>query len=108
MVSIATPISRKVAARQVTPGTGAPTVNVGESERVLSALGGGALALVGLGRGNAAGLTLAALGGALLYRGLTGHCYCYQALGIDTAHDENRVTSVPAAAGVKVEAAVTI
>jgi uncharacterized membrane protein len=108
MVSVATPIGRKVAAQQVTPGTGAPSVNVGETERVVSALGGGALALVGLSRGNAAGWTLAALGGALLYRGLTGHCYCYQALGIDTAHDHNRVTSVPAAAGVKVEAAVTI
>jgi uncharacterized membrane protein len=108
MVSVATPISRKVAAQQVTPGTGAPAVNVGETERVVSALGGGALALVGLSRGNAAGLTLAALGGALLYRGLTGHCPLYGTFGIDTVHDHNPATSVPAAQGVRVEAAVTI
>jgi uncharacterized membrane protein len=108
MVSAATPISRKVATKQATPGTGSPGVNVGETERVVSALGGGALALVGLSRGNAAGLTAAAIGGALLYRGLTGHCYCYEALGIDTAHDGNAATSVPAARGVKVETAVTI
>jgi uncharacterized membrane protein len=97
-----------VAAHQVTPGTGAPATNVGETERVVSALGGGALALVGLSRGNAAGLALAALGGALLYRGLSGHCPMYQAFGLDTAHDKNPVTSVPAAQGVRIETAVTI
>jgi uncharacterized membrane protein len=108
MVSIATPISRKLVTKSVTPGTGAPSVNVGETERVLSALGGGALALVGLSRGHTPGLTLAALGGALLYRGLTGHCPVYRAFEIDTAHVRNPVTSVPAGAGVKVETAVTI
>ncbi len=108
MVSVATPIRRKLAANRVTRGSGSPSVNVGEAERVLSALGGGALALVGLSRGHAAGWTLAALGGALLYRGLTGHCHLYGALGLDTAHGQNRVTSVPARSGIRVETAVTI
>ena len=27
------------------------------------------------------------VGGALLHRGITGHCYAYQAAGIDTAHE---------------------
>ena len=36
------------------------------------AIGGGALALLGLGRGGFSGLTLATVGGLLLYRGVTG------------------------------------
>jgi uncharacterized membrane protein len=63
---------------------------------------------VGLSRGNLAGLTAAAIGGALLYRGLTGHCPCYEALGIDTAHDGHAATGVPAGRGIKVETAVTV
>ncbi len=47
--------------------------NVGESERVASGLGGGALAAYGLYRMDLIGAVLAALGGALLYRGATGH-----------------------------------
>jgi uncharacterized membrane protein len=60
-------------------------INVGRAERWLSLLAGGALAVYGLqrrsGNGNAA--TLA--GAALLYRGATGHCEVYRALGIDRA-----------------------
>jgi uncharacterized membrane protein len=60
-------------------------VNVGGYERYASAVGGGALALYGLSRKSVPGLLLAGLGGALLYRGTTGHCKAYGALGIDTA-----------------------
>src|SRR5438132_393473 len=80
-----------------------PTVNVGDAERALSALGGSALALYGLTRGSLGGLALAAVGGAFLYRGLTGHCDCYAALGISTAEERGSRTSVPAGAGCKVE-----
>jgi len=63
----------------------APRVNVGEKERMLSVLSGGALGLFGLTRGSLGGFALAAIGGSLLYRGMTGHCSLYQALDVSTA-----------------------
>jgi uncharacterized membrane protein len=83
--------------------------NVGDLERLLSLLGGGGLALCGATRGTLGGLGLALLGGALMYRGATGQCPCYRALGINTS-DEARgpATSVPAGAGVKLEKAFTV
>jgi len=62
-----------------------PRVNVGDSERWLSAVGGGALAVYGLKRGGLGGALLLAVGGALVYRGYTGHCSAYAALGKNTA-----------------------
>jgi len=66
--------------------------NVGTTERWASAIGGGALALWGLGlslrRRPIAGGLLAALGGSLVYRGASGHCPVYEALDIDTARAE--------------------
>jgi len=53
-------------------------VNVSDLERVLSLIAGGALALYGL-RRSLAHLMLMLGGGALIYRGLTGHCAAYQA-----------------------------
>lgn len=93
-----------IAARGAGPG-----VNVGESEQMASKIGGGVLVGVGLVRGGWTGLLLAGLGGALLYRGVTGHCSLYQAIGADTAYEPNgESTSVPAQAGVRVEEAITI
>jgi uncharacterized membrane protein len=63
-------------------------INVGKTERQISAIGGGALALYGLTRGSLGGLLLAGLGGALVYRGVTGHCPAYSAMGTNTNHDE--------------------
>jgi uncharacterized membrane protein len=59
-------------------------VNVGMSERVVSAAAGSILTLLGLKRGHFAGLLAAGVGGALVYRGLSGHCSVYQALDVDT------------------------
>lgn len=67
--------------------------NVGEKERWLSALGGGALLLYGLKKRSWPGLALALLGGAFVYRGATGRCPVYQALEIDTAKKERAVPS---------------
>jgi uncharacterized membrane protein len=67
--------------------------NVGEKERWLSALGGGALLLYGLKKRSWPGLALALLGGAFVYRGATGRCPVYQALEIDTAKKEGAVPS---------------
>jgi uncharacterized membrane protein len=74
-------------------------INVGETERLLSAIGGGAFLLYGL-RRSFGSLALAVGGGMLLYRGLTGHCRVYQSLGVDTSSGEQ--------AGVEVEATITV
>jgi uncharacterized membrane protein len=84
-------------------------VNVSDAERWASALGGAALALYGLKRGMLGGLLLALGGGSLVYRGLSGCCPLYDALGIDTAGAAKApATSVPAKRGFKVEKSVTI
>jgi uncharacterized membrane protein len=83
-------------------------VNVGDTERVLSVIGGTALALWGLSRGSLAGLGLVALGGALVSRGAAGHCNVHGALGIGTAEPRGRLTTIPAGRGVKVETSISI
>jgi uncharacterized membrane protein len=60
-------------------------VNVGNTERAVSSVGGAMLAGLGVARGGLAGLALAALGGALIFRGATGHCSMYAATGANTA-----------------------
>jgi uncharacterized membrane protein len=60
-------------------------VNVGDSERAISALGGGALLTAGLAYGGRAGLAMIWGGAALLLRGVTGHCVVNEALDRDTA-----------------------
>ena len=66
-------------------------VNVGDAERQASVIGGSMLALVGVLRGSLSGLVLVALGGALVYRGITGHCHMYEAMGHSTA-DQSQST----------------
>jgi len=88
---------------------GGNRANVGQAERLISALGGGALALYGLTRGNLAGVGLALVGASLIHRGATGHCYAYDAIGFNTAAEgENPNVSVRAGSGVKVEKSLTI
>jgi uncharacterized membrane protein len=69
-------------------------VNVHSKERLASALVGGlALAYArGLRRGRAS--AIAALGSALVYRGVTGHCHLYQTLGLSTSEKrDERIAS---------------
>jgi uncharacterized membrane protein len=85
-------------------------VNITQAERIASAIGGGLLAAVGLKKRPPAGIALAVLGGDLLRRGITGHCYAYEALGIRTA-DKGQgaaTTSVPYELGVRVDKSITI
>ena len=64
---------------------GAIDVNVGRTERWVSMLAGGILAAYGLNR-RATPVGAAALAGAaLLYRGASGHCNVYHALGVNRA-----------------------
>ncbi len=60
-------------------------VNVSDGERLFSVVGGAVLGLYGLGRIRLSGLVLAALGGALVYRGLTGQSRLYRGLGVNRA-----------------------
>ena len=60
-------------------------INVGDMERQLSMVGGSVLVLCGLLKGSLSGLLLAGMGGALIWRGHTGHCEMYHMLGHNTA-----------------------
>ena len=83
-------------------------INVGRGERLASLLSGGALALFGITRGTLGGLATALVGGSLVYRGATGHCSGYAALGINTAQPHSPQASVRAKHGVKIERNITI
>jgi uncharacterized membrane protein len=85
-------------------------VNVGSNERLISAIGGGALAVYGLTRGTFGGIVLGLVGGALVYRGVTGHCDTYEAMNVNTAREGARGSrvSVPGNRGIKVEKSVTV
>jgi len=82
-------------------------VNVGDTERWLSMIGGGALAAFGLSRGGLGGLALAVAGGTLAYRGFSGHCSLYGTLGLNTA-ETGPATSVPAGQGFRVEKRIRV
>jgi hypothetical protein len=58
--------------------------NVGEMERVASALGGATLLAYGLTRHSMLGTLLAIAGALLVERALSGQCGFYRMLGVDT------------------------
>jgi len=60
-------------------------VNVGRTERWLSMIAGGALAALALKRRTRTSGAAAIAGAELIYRGATGHCHLYQALGVNRA-----------------------
>lgn len=82
-------------------------VNVGDAERVASALAGGALMYYGIKRRSAGGAGMAVAGGDLIYRGISGHCNLYRLLGIYTGR-RSRSTSVPYPVGIRVDKSITI
>ena len=98
------------------------SLNVGNVERWLSMVAGGALAAYALKRRDTNGAAAGAAGAALLFRGATGHCHVYQALGVSTAREQSyaRGTGIVAdrgsdtrqqlggARGIHVEESVTI
>lgn len=59
--------------------------NVSGPERWGSVGAGAALALFGMRRGGFPGAMLVLSGGGLLLRGITGHCYAYEMLGMSSA-----------------------
>lgn len=93
-------------------------VNVGQVERWLSMLAGGVLAAYALKRRGLSGGAAALAGAASLYRGATGHCDVYQAMGVNTANRKGtgRLADVGSdtreqlggSRGIHVEQAVTV
>jgi uncharacterized membrane protein len=84
--------------------------NMNDPERWISVAAGAAIAAFGLRRRSAGGLVLAVLGGAVVWRGATGHCPLYESLGISSASapDDDRNVSVPYGKGIQVERSITI
>ncbi len=60
-------------------------INVGTIERWSVAIGGAAIAAYGLKKRSPGGWLLTVLGAGLLYRGVSGHCELYHALGISSS-----------------------
>jgi uncharacterized membrane protein len=77
--------------------------NVGEIERLMSLIGGGALLLYGLVRRSGYSIPIALLGGGLVYRGATGYCHMYGALGVSTSGQGE-----PYGRGIKVHRTIVI
>ncbi|MBA3351352.1 MAG: DUF2892 domain-containing protein [Blastocatellia bacterium] len=61
------------------------TRNVNNPERVASAVAGGAMLAYGIKHGGLTGTLLSAVGAGMLFRGATGHCPAYDAMGVNTA-----------------------
>ena len=81
-------------------------INVGKTERLVSAIAGAAVIALALRRKRLRGL-LFPLGGTLLSRAVTGRCPVNRALGRNTAKAD-RVSPVARGEGIKVERTITV
>jgi uncharacterized membrane protein len=81
--------------------------NVGDVERWASVIAGAGLLLGGLSKRDRTGTMAAVAGGALLFRGVSGHCPVNARIGRNTASDDTRV-ALTGNRGVQVKQAVTI
>jgi len=108
MVAVATPIHNAVSSGRARRGSATEGVNVNDVERWVSLACGGLAVWKGLTSGSLVGLGLAAAGGALLYRGMSGHCPLYEALEVNTADQHSRVASVGAGEGYKITQTITV
>ncbi len=87
----------------------ATRVNVGQAERWISASSGGGLVVYGLLRRDWVGAALATVGSGLVYRGLTGHSFLYQAFDLVTVgQSPSTLSSIPGKRGVRVRRRMTI
>lgn len=84
-----------------------PIRNMSTEDRLLSVLGGAALAVIAIRRKSGIVATVAGL--EMIRRGISGHCFAYQMLGIRTKPNEPwRSVSVPYELGVKASNSITI
>ena len=99
MAASAHPITQAPTGRSADSAWGANRpVNVGGLERGLSLLGGALLALTTV-RRSLGTIVLLGGAGALLYRGLTGHCALYQTMGLSTVSPDAAPDSSGSVAG---------
>jgi uncharacterized membrane protein len=87
-------------------GMGGRGVDLGGKERMFSVLGGAVLALYGLRRIRLSGVLLTGLGGALIYRGVTGNSRLSRAFGI--GRSTTMTGEIRGNRGVKIEREVTV
>jgi uncharacterized membrane protein len=81
----------------IPPSTGTSSLNVGPSERIISALGGAALAVMGIRDiKSPAGVSMLLTGSFLLVRGLSGYCFVNNAIGRNTARKAGSPVEVKA------------
>jgi len=85
-------------------------VNLSQAERIASVIGGWILMAAGVKKRSPAGIAIALAGGDLLRRGVTGHSYMFEAMGIRTAPKGQgaETTSVPYELGIRVDYSITI
>lgn len=81
-------------------------INVAEPERWISTVGGTGMVIYGLKTRGLLGLALGAIGGALIYRGVSGHCPGYSAMGINPAADDHSRASLDH--GIKIEESIFV
>jgi uncharacterized membrane protein len=92
--------------RPYSRGLSSQRQNIGPREREVSVFSGAALLALGLaGPRRSRGLALLT-GAGLLYRGVTGHCHLYEALGIDSSRSDSK--GVPARYGFRYEQSIAI
>lgn len=80
-------------------------VNINRVERIVSAILGGALLIRSFTRGSLSGGTVAM---PLLYRGISGHSYLYQALGINRVDGDKQHETKASVGAPEVERSITI
>lgn len=85
----------------IAPATGSSAINVGTPERIISALGGGALAVMGLRNlKSPGGISMLLTGGFLLVRGFSGYCPMNYAIGRNSVHKQGSPVEVKARVSV--------
>ncbi len=97
--------------RDTTNASSITQVNVGPTERWISGISGGALAIYGIARQDWGGAGLALLGAALIYRGTSGHSFIYQGLNVNQPQEQQlstNISTIPGGKGIKVRRTVTI
>ncbi len=82
-------------------------LNIPSPERVGSVAAGAGLLLYGVSRKSLPGLLIALLGGALIRRGVTGHCELYQKLGVNLRR-LNTESGVRGDKGIKVVKSIIV
>lgn len=78
-------------------------INVGNAERIASIAGGALLMYFGLRKFSLARLSLAATGGAMLYRGVTGYCPANEQIGRDTSKPGQQASPIEIETSLTVE-----